>query len=102
VRSEINIALYFYLRSIIEKGFSGNSKVIFKRNILVRKGNKQHYKFIINPNLNEQNESARLITESFRLKIKRILFLTLIKNKDCNYARNAELALTNIYWFYGN
>jgi hypothetical protein len=86
MRPEFDIANDFFQRSLIKKGFSGNIHWLFRENILVKKGEKERYKFILNPDLNEPNEKVKTIYDKLKDSNREIFFYTFIKGQDFTYA----------------
>ena len=85
MRPEFKIAYDFFRRALIEKGFSGNIHWLFRENILVKKGTKLRYKFILNPDLNKPNENVKTIYDKLKDGNREIFFYTFIKGEDRTY-----------------
>ena len=86
MRPEFKIALAFFQKSLVEKGFSGNIQWLFRENILMKKGEKGRYKITLNPYLNKPNENVKTIYDKLKDENREIFFYTFIKGEDCTYA----------------
>ncbi len=85
MRPEFEIAIDFFKRALIEKGFSGNLQWLFRENILAKQGSRNRYKFVLNPDLNKPNENVKEIYNKLREGNNEIFFFTFIKDKDLTY-----------------
>jgi len=90
MRPKFDIAIDFFKRILIEKGFSGNVKWLFRENILVKKGDNSRYKFILNPEENKPNELVETIYEKLKENNQEIFFYTFIKGNDFTYVTIAS------------
>ena len=86
MRPEFKIAYDFFQRALIEKGYSGNVYWLFRENILVKKGTKGRYKFILNPDLNKPNENVNTVYDKLKEENREIFFYTFIRDENCTYA----------------
>ncbi len=85
MRPEFDIAVDFFKRSLIDKGFSGNIQWLFRENILVKKGNRNRYSFTLNIELNEPNKLVRTVYDRLKKDNREIFFFTFIKADDLTY-----------------
>jgi hypothetical protein len=85
MRPEFDIAIEFFTKSLITKGFSENVRWLFRENIVVNKGEIGRYKLTLNPNLNTPNARAKSIYDQLKEGEREIFFYTFIKGGDVTY-----------------
>lgn len=90
MRPDFYIVWQFLKGILIEKGFSGNIKWLFRENLIVRKDNIGNHQIFVDPELNEPGKRVKSIYDKLKKDNREIFFYTFLRNKDCTYVTIAE------------
>ena len=85
MRPEFKIAVDYYKNQLIKRGFSGNIKWLFRENLLVKKGNNERYKFILNMELNDPDVLVETIYNKLIKNNQEIFIYTFIKGENLTF-----------------